>query len=63
VGGQTGAVTFAQRFGGPMNLNPHLHTLVPDGLTDRLAAGAEVHGDYLDPALAARVVAPTSTGV
>ena len=30
--GQTGAVTFVQRFGGAMNLNPHLHSLVPDGL-------------------------------
>ena len=30
--GQTGAVTFVQRFGGAMNLNPHLHSIVPDGL-------------------------------
>ena len=30
--GQTGAVTFVQRFGGALNLNPHLHSLVPDGL-------------------------------
>jgi hypothetical protein len=29
--GQTGAVTFVQRFGGALNLNPHLHSLVPDG--------------------------------
>ena len=32
VGGQTGAVTFVQRFGGAINLNPHLHSIVPDGL-------------------------------
>ncbi len=32
VGGQTGAVTFLQRFGSALNLNPHLHAVVPDGL-------------------------------
>jgi hypothetical protein len=32
AGGQTGAVTFLQRFGGAMNLNPHVHSVVPDGL-------------------------------
>ena len=32
VGGQTGAVTFVQRFGGALNLNPHLHSILPDGL-------------------------------
>jgi hypothetical protein len=31
-GGRTGAVTFIQRFGGALNLNPHLHSLIPDGL-------------------------------
>ncbi len=30
--GQAGAVTFIQRFGGILNLNPHFHSLVPDGL-------------------------------
>ena len=30
--GQTGAVTFVQRMGGAMNLNPHAHSLLPDGL-------------------------------
>ncbi|MBM4394651.1 MAG: transposase [Deltaproteobacteria bacterium] len=30
--GQTGSVTFVQRFGGVCNLNPHMHVLVPDGL-------------------------------
>ncbi len=32
VGGESGAVTFVQRFGGALNLNPHLHGLVPEGL-------------------------------
>ena len=30
--GHTGAVTFVQRFGGALNLNPHIHRLLPDGL-------------------------------
>ena len=30
--GQTGAVTFLQRFGGALNCNPHAHSVVPDGL-------------------------------
>ena len=30
--GQHGAVTVIQRFGGGLNLNPHFHTLVPDGV-------------------------------
>jgi hypothetical protein len=30
--GQTGSVTAIQRFGGALNLNPHFHTLLPDGL-------------------------------
>ena len=29
---ETGAVTFVQRFGGSLNLNPHLHVLVVDGV-------------------------------
>jgi len=29
---QTGAVSFLQRFGGALNLHPHVHSLVPDGL-------------------------------
>lgn len=28
---RTGAVTFVQRFGSALNLNVHLHTVVPDG--------------------------------
>ena len=30
--GQCGAVTFVQRFGGSLNLNIHLHSLVLDGI-------------------------------
>ena len=30
--GHFGSVTVIQRFGGGLNLNPHFHTLVPDGL-------------------------------
>ena len=30
--GEAGAVTFVQRFGGILNLNPHFHCAVPDGL-------------------------------
>jgi len=30
--GQTGSVTFVQRFGGALQLFPHLHVVVPDGL-------------------------------
>ena len=30
--GQTGAVTMIQRFGGIANLNPHFHSVLPDGL-------------------------------
>ena len=31
-GGETGAVTFIQRFGGILNLNPHFHTVFLDGV-------------------------------
>jgi len=30
--GQTGAITFVQRFGGLLNLNVHYHLVVPDGV-------------------------------
>ena len=30
--GQTGAITFVQFFGGALNLNPHSHSILPDGL-------------------------------
>ena len=32
AGGRCGAVTFVQRFGSALNLNPHLHVLVLDGV-------------------------------
>ena len=31
-GGRTGGVTFVQRFGSSLNLNPHLHVLMMDGV-------------------------------
>jgi hypothetical protein len=42
--GQTGAVTFVQRFGGALNLNPHAHSILPDGLfiADALAEDGTV---------------------
>jgi len=30
--GQTGSVTFLQRFGGALNCHPHAHAVIPDGL-------------------------------
>ncbi|MBI5526384.1 MAG: transposase [Deltaproteobacteria bacterium] len=38
IRGETGAVTFIQRFGGALNTNPHFHTIVPDGLFVRSTA-------------------------
>ena len=38
-GGQTGAITFVQRFGGALNVNVHFHSLVPDGLFVPNSAG------------------------
>ena len=32
IRGETGAVTFIQRFGGALNTNPHFHSILPDGL-------------------------------
>jgi hypothetical protein len=43
--GQTGAITFLQRFGGALNLNPHLHSVVPDGLFVPAAVGVEAGGE------------------
>jgi len=37
--GQTGSITFLQRFGGSLNLNPHAHCVVPDGLFVPSASG------------------------
>ncbi|MBC8426284.1 transposase [bacterium] len=41
-GGQTGSVTFLQRFGGALNCNPHAHCIVPDGLFVQDPDGANV---------------------
>ncbi len=41
-GGQPGAVTFVQRFGGQLNLNVHFHAVVPDGVFTQNAAGDAV---------------------
>jgi len=37
--GQTGAITFVQRFGGALNLNVHFHSITPDGLYVPNSAG------------------------
>jgi hypothetical protein len=37
--GHSGAVTFLQRWGGALNLNPHVHSVLPDGLFVRAASG------------------------
>jgi hypothetical protein len=37
--GQTGAITFVQKFGGALNCNVHFHSITPDGLYVPTAAG------------------------
>ena len=37
--GQTGAITFVQKFGGALNSNVHFHSITPDGLFVPTAAG------------------------
>jgi len=37
--GQTGAITFIQRFGGALNANVHFHSITPDGLFVPSSAG------------------------
>ena len=32
MGGRCGSVTFVQRFGSALNVNPHFHVIVPDGV-------------------------------
>jgi hypothetical protein len=64
--GQTGAVTFVQRFGGALNLNPHVHSIVPDGLfvADALAeggTGGRLRFEPLPPPTTADVEALTAT--
>ena len=40
IRGETGAITFIQRFGGALNTNPHFHSIVPDGLFSEREDGA-----------------------
>ena len=58
-GGQVGAVTFVQRFGGILNLNPHFHTLMPDGvfLEDADAPGGPLAFATLPPPTDAEIAA------
>ena len=58
-GGQVGAVTFVQRFGGILNLNPHFHTLMPDGvfLEDADAPGGPLAFVTLPPPTDADIAA------
>ena len=55
--GQSGAVTFVQRFGGARNLNVHFHSLMPDGLF------AAPPGDPDAPLRFAPLPAPTDAQV
>jgi len=47
--GKPGAVTFIQLFGGAINLNPHYHSLLPDGLFFRRPDGAVQFAPLLAP--------------
>jgi hypothetical protein len=38
-GGQTGGITFVQKFGGALNANVHFHSVTPDGLFVPTSAG------------------------
>lgn len=42
--GEPGSVTFVQRFGGALNLNPHLHSIVTDGV---FAQGPDGHATFV----------------
>ena len=42
-GGRTGTVTVIQRAGGGLNVNPHFHTLVLDGVFRQAAGRLEFH--------------------
>lgn len=43
-GGQPGAITFVQRFGSALQLSPHFHVLVPEGVFARGAQGVRFEG-------------------
>jgi len=59
-GGRAGSVTVIQRFGGALNLNPHFHTLVPDGVFIETKGGA-LRFHRLPPPTDAEVAALLST--
>ena len=61
--GQTGAVTFQQRFGGALNLNPHFHSLIPDGLFVLPPPTAPTDGAPCDRLTFAALPPPTSAEV
>ncbi|MGK0261234.1 MAG: hypothetical protein ACI96M_004693, partial [Candidatus Azotimanducaceae bacterium] len=42
-GARSGAITFIQRFGSALNLNVHLHMLIPDGVFTRRHAKPRFH--------------------
>ena len=45
MGGECGAVTFVQRFGGSLNFNVHMHVAVLDGVFVRDVALRERDGN------------------
>jgi hypothetical protein len=66
AGGHTGAVTFVQRFAGALNLNPHLHSILPDGLwfadsSAGAASGRRLRFEPLPPPTTAEVEELTAT--
>ncbi len=58
-GSETGSVTFLQRFGGALNLHPHFHTLIPDGLFVPVAGCEELEFVSLPPPNAEEVASLT----
>ena len=59
VKGETGAVTFLQRFGGALNLHPHFHSVLPDGLFVPVRGREELEFEALPAPSAEEVVALT----
>jgi len=49
IDGKPGAITFIQLFGGAINLNPHYHSLLPDGLFFLRPDGAVQFAPLLAP--------------
>ena len=56
---EPGAITFVQRFGGSLNLNVHLHVIVPDGVFVRDGAGVRFVPVTPDRSMVERVVGRT----